>query len=335
MKKEDNIPGIAGREREFSFRAIFFGILIGLLLMALMMYLDAVLGLDTDVAPIASMIGVLIIPLFGGKTNRKEVNIMQTCATATTFAAYSLTGNMVPTLMMGEELKLLPTFILLLLADAIGICFVSILRDQFVYDPNLPFPGAVMCTTAMDQIDTEDRSSTKILIGAVGFGVVVSFLQNMEMMPYMVDFTAWMPVEGMSLQILIMPLVLGMGYVLGARNALMMMAANLVVCLIEGPVGTTKGWFANPTEDYFAGIQDFNLPIAVGRLCLRLWFPSAGSGEVSRRRLMSTAGEKRVRTGIILYEIFSLWCSCWSLPWSFSATGITVSAYCRWLSVRC
>lgn len=276
MKKEGNVPSIAGQEREFSFRAIFFGVLIGLLLMALMMYLDAVLGLDTDVAPIASMIGVLIIPLFGGKTNRKEVNIMQTCATATTFAAYSLTGNMVPALMMGEELKLLPTFILLLLADAIGICFVSILRDQFVYDPNLPFPGAVMCTTAMDQIDTEDRSSTKILIGAVVFGVVVSFLQNMEMMPYMVDFTAWMPVEGMSLQILIMPLVLGMGYVLGAKNALMMMAANLVVCLIEGPVGTAKGWFANPTEDYFAGIQDFNLPIAVGAALFASLVPICG-----------------------------------------------------------
>lgn len=111
-----------------------------------------------------------------------------------------------------------------------------------------------MCTTAMDQDRyPEDRSSTKILIGAVVFGVVVSFLQNMEMMPYMVDFTAWMPVEGMSLQILIMPLVLGMGYVLGAKNALRMMAANLVVCLIEGPVGTAKGWFVNPSRRLFRG----------------------------------------------------------------------------------
>ncbi len=38
--------------------------MIGLLLMALMMYLDAVLGLDTDVAPIAYMIGVLFDTTF-------------------------------------------------------------------------------------------------------------------------------------------------------------------------------------------------------------------------------------------------------------------------------
>ncbi len=275
MKKETKAPTLPGSGQEFSFRAIFFGILIGLLLMALMMYLDAVLGLDTDVAPIASMIGVILIPLFGGPTNRKEVNIMQTCATATTFAAYSLTGNVVPMLMMGEELRLLPTFVVLLLADAMGICFVSILRDQFVYDPNLPFPGAVMCTTAMDQIDTKDKSSTKILAGAVVVGLVVSFLQNMDYMPWMVSFTSLLPIEGMSLDILVMPLMLGMGYVLGARNALCMMAASLIVCLVEGPVGTGKGWFANPTEDYFAGIQDFNLPVAVGAALFAALVPIA------------------------------------------------------------
>lgn len=264
MKKEINGQALPERNREFSFRAIFFGILIGLLLMALMMYLDAVLGLDTDVAVVASMIGVILIPLFGGPTNRKEVNIMQTCATATTFSAYSLTGNVVPMLMMGQELRLLPTFVILLLADLMGICFVSILRDQFVYDENLPFPGAVMCTTAMDQIDTKDKSSTKILAGAVVVGLIVSFLQNMDYIPWMISFTSWLPVEGMSLEMLIMPLTLGMGYVLGAKIALCMLAANLLVCLVEGPIGTGQGWFANPAEDYFAGIQEFNLPIAVG-----------------------------------------------------------------------
>ena len=264
MKKEQNVPSLAGGDREFSFRAIFFGILIGLLLMALMMYLDAVLGLDTDVAVVASMIGVILIPLFGGPTNKREVNLMQTCATATTFSAYSLTGNVVPLLMMGEELRILPTFAILLLADVMGICFVSILRDQFVYDENLPFPGAVMCTTAMDQIDTKDKSSTKILAGAVVVGLIVSFLQNMGYMPWMVSFTSWLPVPGMSLEMLIMPLTLGMGYVLGAKIALCMLAANLLVCLVEGPIGTSLGWFANPAADYFTGIQDFNLPIAVG-----------------------------------------------------------------------
>lgn len=271
--KNVKVPRGINEDREFSFRAIFFGVLIGLLLMALMMYLDAVLGLDTDVAPIASMLGVLLIPLFGGATNRREVNLMQTCATATTFAAYSLTGNIVPLLMMGQELKVLPTFVLLLLADAIGICFVSILRDQFVYDENLPFPGAVMCTTAMDQIDAQDKSSTKLLFGAVAFSVVISLMQNMEHLPILADFTPYLPKNGMTLGILIMPLMLGMGYVLGSRNAICMLVTSLLVCLIEAPVGTSRRWFANPAEDYFSEIQDFNLPIVIGIALLAALLP--------------------------------------------------------------
>lgn len=313
MKKEMNTPNLAGSEREFSFRAIFFGVLIGLLLMALMMYLDAVLGLDTDVAVVASMIGVILIPLFGGPTNRREVNLMQTCATATTFSACSLTGNVVPMLLMGEELRLLPTFLILLLADVMGICFVSILRDQFVYDENLPFPGAVMCTTAMDQIDTKDRSSTKILAGAVVVGLIVSFLQNMEYMPWMISFTSWLPVKGMILEMLIMPLTLGMGYVLGAKIALCMLAANLLVCLVEGPVGTSLGWFDNPAEDYFTGIQDFNLPIAVGTALfaalipiLKQWRTFAAAFNFKKETGQKTERDYSMKSVLVLLVVTSI-----------------------------
>ncbi len=313
MKREINRPeSVPSTEKELTFRAIFFGVLIGLLLMALMMYLDAVLGLDTDVAPIASMIGVLLIPLFGGPTNRREVNVMQTCATATTFAAYSLTGNVAPLLMMGQELEILPTFILLFVADAMGICFVSILRDQYVYDQNLPFPGAVMCTTAMKQIGRTDNSSTKLLFGAILFSVVVSFLQNMEYIPSLADFTSLLPVEGMSLGILVMPLMLGMGYVLGSRNALCMLAACLIVCLIEGPIGTKQGWFANPAEDFYAGIQDFNLPVVIGMalfaallpLC-KQWRSLTAAFRIKTGKVANTDRDYSLKTPLILLLILS------------------------------
>lgn len=39
MKKEIKAASGLSLDREFSFRAIFFGVMIGLLLMALMMYL--------------------------------------------------------------------------------------------------------------------------------------------------------------------------------------------------------------------------------------------------------------------------------------------------------
>lgn len=157
MKQGMTAPCLPAEQKEFTFRAIFYGLLIGVVLMCVMVYLDVVLGMDTNIAPIASMIGILLVPTIGGPTNRREINLMQSCATATIYAAFSVYDNITAMFMMGDTLNLVPIFVLLLLTDAMGICFVSILRDQYVNDPKLPFPGVVMCTTALEQIDKKDR----------------------------------------------------------------------------------------------------------------------------------------------------------------------------------
>ena len=264
MKQGMTAPCLPAEQKEFTFRAIFYGLLIGVVLMCVMVYLDVVLGMDTNIAPIASMIGILLVPTIGGPTNRREINLMQSCATATIYAAFSVYDNITAMFMMGDTLNLVPIFVLLLLTDAMGICFVSILRDQYVNDPKLPFPGVVMCTTALEQIDKKDRSTTKILLIAVVIGVVLSLLQSFQILPRAIGFTEWVPIKGMSLELMIIPLALGTGYVLGAKNALCMLAVSAIVCFIEGPVGTARGWFTDPTTDYYSTLQDFNLPAVVG-----------------------------------------------------------------------
>ncbi len=264
MKQVTSAPALSGEQKDFTFRAVFYGLLIGLVLMCVMAYLDIVMGMDTNVATIASMIGILVVPTIGGPTNRREINLMQSCATATIFAAFSVYDNITAMFMMGEEVSLLPVFVLLILTDAMGICFVSLLRDQYVNDPNLPFPGAVMCTTALDQIDKKDNSSTKILLIATALGFALSMLQNFQIIPMIIGVTKYLPIEGMSLEIILVPIALGTGYVLGAKNALCMLAVSSIVCFIEGPVGTQKGWFADPNMDFYSGLQDFNLPVVVG-----------------------------------------------------------------------
>lgn len=265
MKQATNQgPVLAVEQKEFTLRAVFYGILIGLILMCVMVYLDVVLGMDTNIAPIASMLGILLVPTIGGPTSRREINLMQSCATATIYAAFSVYDNITAMLMMGEETSFFPILILLLLTDAMGICFVSLLRDQYVNDPDLPFPAVVICATALDQVDKKDHSATKILLIATAIGLGLSLLQNFGILPRFVGITQWLPVEGMSFDIMLIPLALGTGYVLGARNALCMMFVSAIVCLIEGPVGTANGWFADPTTDYFDGLKEFNLPIVVG-----------------------------------------------------------------------
>ena len=101
MKQGENTSTLSAKPRELSFRSIFYGLLVGLVLMCVMMYLDVVLGMDTNVAMIASVIGILLVPTIGGPTNRREINLMQTCATATIYAALFVYDNITAMFMMG------------------------------------------------------------------------------------------------------------------------------------------------------------------------------------------------------------------------------------------
>ena len=249
-------------EREFSFRSVLWGCLVGLVLMALMTYLMAVLGMDINISPVGTVLGLVLIPMIGGKTNKKEVNIMQTCASAVGCSCLALPMTYVAALMLGEEFKVVELLIALVIANIIGICFVTLFKNQYINDQSLPFPQSQMCKAALDQLDVLGKKDARMLIIAIVVGAVVSFLQNLGMMPMMFDLTAKLP-AGMSMGILIMPLMLGMGYIVGIKVSLVLMVASLLANLVIGPVGTSAGWFANPQLDYSTQ-QFFLLPVVLG-----------------------------------------------------------------------
>ncbi len=249
-------------EREFSFRSVLFGCIVGLVLMVLITYLLAVLGMDMNISPVATVLGITILPIFGGKTTKKEVNIMQTVASAVGCSCLALPTTYVAALFMGEEFKIMELLIPLLFANVIGICFVSLFKNQYVNDESLPFPQSQMCKTALDQVGVLGKKDARILFIFVVVGMVVSFLQNMGMIPMMFDFNQYLP-SGMTLGILVMPLMLGMGYILGVKISLVLLAASLIANVVIGPIGTSAGWFADPHLDY-SSQQFFLLPVVLG-----------------------------------------------------------------------
>lgn len=250
-------------EKEFTVRAIFWGIIVGLIMMALLIYLVAVAGMDLNVSPVASILGVILIPLIGGPTNKKEINIMQTTASAVALSCTGLAIYYVAAMFLGYEFKWSVIIITLLLANLIGICFVTLLRKQMVEDPSLPFPQSIMCKTAIDNGGNLTGKDAKILFLFAAVGLIIVFMQNiLGIIPAMIDFSKYLP-EGMVLGILLMPMMLGMGYILGFKISVILLIGSLVSNLVLGPIGTNLGWYVNPQADY-SGMQNFNIPIMVG-----------------------------------------------------------------------
>jgi len=250
-------------QKEFTFRAVLWGIIVGIIMMALLIYLAAVAGMDLNVSPVASVLGVILIPLVGGATNKKEINIMQTTASAVALSCSGLAVNYISAILLGYEYNWYSIIIPLFLANMIGICFVTLIRKQMVEDPNLLFPQSVMCKTAIDNAGKLTGRDAKLLFLFTFIGLVVVFLQNVVgIIPVVFDFTKFLP-KGMVMGILMMPMMLGMGYILGFKISIILLAGSLISNIILAPIGTNLGWYTNPQVDYSA-MQNFNIPIMIG-----------------------------------------------------------------------
>lgn len=259
------------KEKEFTLRSMVFGVLLGTLFLALIMYLDAVAGLDMDISPVVTMLGIMLMPLCGKAINMKEVNIMQTCASAVAWSGAALTGNYVALLLMGEKFRFWGALIPMLLGNLIGVCAVTLFRNQYVYDEKLPFPKAVVEMTALKKIENHGGVESRLLYLGIIVSVVISLLQNLGKIPSSIDFTQYLP-SGITLGILIMPMMLGMGYVLGSKGGIILCITTLFVNVIEGICGTRWGWFPEPAVD-FSGLQNFNLPVVIGVVMMSALLP--------------------------------------------------------------
>lgn len=119
-----------------------------------------------------------------------------------------------------------------------------------------------MALTALDKTGNLSGRDAKLLYLGVLISVGISLLQNFNVMPMSISFEKFLP-NTISLGILIMPLILGIGYVLGSKIGIILLITTMLVNIVEGPLGVSKGWFISPVEN-FAGLQNFNLPLVIG-----------------------------------------------------------------------
>ena len=263
MKKVQSNESNTIQKKEFSARSIIWGIIIGVIMLALSIYLLAAVGMDMNVSVVASALGVMLMPLIGGATNKKEVNIMQTTASAVAYGSLGLVSCYVAAMLFGYEFKLSLIVIILLLANIIGICFVTILRKQVVEDPSLPFPQSVMCKTAIDNTGMLTGRDTKMLIIFVVIGLLLSFFQQiMHIIPLTFSITQYLP-DNMVMGITLMPMLLGLGYVMGPKISSILLIATVCSNMVLAPIGAKLGWYPDVKTTY-SDMQNFNISIVVG-----------------------------------------------------------------------
>jgi OPT family oligopeptide transporter len=220
---------------EFTFRALFIGLVMSIILGAANAYLGLRAGMTIAATYPAAVIGMAILKMMKG--TMLEENIARTVGSVGealaagaifTLPAFFITGIWKPFLTTGHYLT---STIILITGGIVAIFFVALMRRMMVEDKELLFPESV----AAAQIHRAGRSATansKYLFAAMGIGAIIQILGQFRLfLPSWDKFVHWFkaikipgtPIQGQGGMLLsqpgISPAYVGVGYIIGPKYA--------------------------------------------------------------------------------------------------------------------
>lgn len=251
-------------EKEFTVRAVLWGIVIGILLLGVYMALQIMTGIGVGMSPVAALLGLILLPIIGGKASKKEINIVQTISSAVTVGGAVVTNTIAAMLMGGAEFDFVAFVTSILLPGIVGICMVSLFRKRMVEDKSLPFPQAIACLSVVEKVENTSKKEKLILLVSILAGIGISALYNFGIIPMSVSLNSITP-KGMLLGISFMPLLFGIGYLIGFKISAVMMIGAVLSNIVLSAIGTSAGWYPDPATAEGAGaMQSFNLSLVIG-----------------------------------------------------------------------
>jgi len=167
---ESNLP-------EFTFKAIFLGLVMAVVLGAANAYLGLRAGQTVSASFPAAVIAIAAFRILRG--NVLEQNIARTAAsvgealvagaifTIPAFVIANVGGERVWT-----DFNYWETSFILLIGGVLGVMFIVILRRTLTVDAGLPFPESVACTEIV-KAGQHGESGAKYVFGTLGFGMLL------------------------------------------------------------------------------------------------------------------------------------------------------------------
>lgn len=181
-------------ERQFTFRAVFFGCVIGSLLSAANLYTGFTIGWCYGASITSAISAWLVFRLWnravsGPSFTVLENNTMQTAASAAAAMASAGLVNAIPALMLmtHRQLTFWQVAAWLVSVAFLGVCFAIPLKRQMINHENLRFPSGIAAaetTKALYGEGTGGKEKAAGLFGATIAGAVLSFLRGgLELIP--------------------------------------------------------------------------------------------------------------------------------------------------------
>ncbi len=246
-------------DRELTFKAVFLGVLMAVVLGAANAYLGMKAGLTVSATFPAAVVAMAALRPFRGTI--LEENIARTAASVGealvagaifTIPAFVIAGAW-------EELHYWESTLIMLIGGVLGVLFIIVLRRPLVVDSDLPFPESV-AAAEIHKAGQGGQTGARFVFGAMGFGAVWELFKNSNGIHLIADTASRFFYFGRStIRIAeeeisyrgglylgaptVSPALMGVGFIVGARISAVVFAGAVTGWLVLVPLAL----FLNPS----------------------------------------------------------------------------------------
>ncbi len=235
------VPATESRP-ELTFRALLLGALFGVLFGAVTVYVGLRAGLTVAASIPISVLSISILRAFG-RASILENNIVQTTGNAGQSIASGVIFTLPALIFLGFDLEASRIFALALFGGWLGVLFMIPLRRQLIVEEHgtLIYPEGTACADVLMAGERGGSFASRVFLG-LGLGGVYTLFQNDNL------FGLWPAtpkrdfdvgpqhlLKGGSIRADCTPEYLGVGYIIGARVAAIMLAGGVFSWLVLMP----------------------------------------------------------------------------------------------------
>src|SRR6202162_1689102 len=254
--------------KELTFRAIFLGLILTVVLGAANAYLGLRAGITIAATYPAAVIGMAVLRLFKGSI--LEENITRTAGSIGESVAAGAIFTLPAFLIAGAWPSFAPkdaywkSTALMVVGSIMGVLFVSLVRKVMVEDPELPFPESV-AASEIHKAGRRGADAAKYLFYNLGLGALIQFLAEIQLFANDKDFILRVGQLGRSIVRLgapnrtlqaggvtmasgptVSPAYIGVGYIIGPELASLQFSGSV---LAWGMMVPLLIFFLGPQEE--------------------------------------------------------------------------------------
>ncbi|MBN1153489.1 oligopeptide transporter, OPT family [candidate division KSB1 bacterium] len=226
--------------KDFNFKTVVLGILLGALFGSANAYLGLLVGLTISTAIPLAVVSVAILrilqPIFGRSTIL-ECNISQTTGSASSSLASGIIFTIPALFMWGEDPTLLQMTLLAISGGITGVLFMIPLRGFLIVKEHysLPYPEGTASAEVLIAAH-EGGSSAKNVFWGLGIGALYKSLMSLiKLWPSRVEVSLPL-IKKALLGVSTTPALIGVGYILGRRIGAIMVGGGLLSWIVIIPV---------------------------------------------------------------------------------------------------